>query len=138
MDAEMEISLTPTAEAQAEARKIRKLRVLIGETAKTKHPENDETLSIYLEMAGDKILERLYPYRQPETVDGEEVWPEKYVKVPTKYEALQLKIATYLLNKRGAEGQVQHIENGVHRNYGDADVPESMLTAIAPFIGIPK
>ena len=138
MAAEMNIDLELSADEQALEKKIRKLRVLIGETAKTKNPEEAETLSIYLEMAGDKILERLYPFRQPETVDGEEVWPEKYVKVPTKYEMLQLKIAAYLLNKRGAEGEVQHIENGVHRNYGDSDVPEAMLTAIAPFIGIPK
>lgn len=111
------------------------LRVLIDDSSAKEDPY---TLSVYLDMAGAKILERLYPYRVPVNINGEEVWPEKWNKVPAKYEMLQLKIAAYMLNKRGAEGQVQHIENGVHRNYGDADVPESMLSSVAPFVGIPK
>lgn len=106
-------------------KKIKTLRVLIGDF---KYKEGFETLSVYLDMAGAKILERLYPYK--ENWDG--------LEVPDKYAMLQLKIAAYMLNKRGAEGQVQHIENGVHRNYGDADVPESMLASVAPFVGIPK
>ena len=113
-----------------EEKKAQMLRVMIGDTAAKETPE---TLSVYLELAGARILERLYPYREPEIVDGEEVWPEKWNRVPSKYEMLQLKIATYLMNKRGAEGQIQHIENGIHRNFGDADVPESMLSDIVPF-----
>lgn len=116
-------------------RKIEMLRALIGDT---NSKEDSGVLSVYLEMAGAKILERLYPFREPVIVNGEEVWPENWNKVPAKYEMLQLKIANYLWNKIGAEGQVQHIENGVHRNYGDADVPESMLSSIAPFAGVPK
>ena len=110
-----------------ESEKISRLRVMIGENSRTAHPEDDETLIVYLDMAGDKILERLYPYRDD----------RREYEIPEKYEMLQLKIATYLLNKRGAEGEVQHIENGVHRNYGDADIPEAMLSSVAPFIGIP-
>lgn len=96
------------------------LRVLIGDS---KGKEDQSVLSVYLEMAGAKILERLYPYR--------ENWDD--LKVPEKYTMLQLKIASYMLNKRGAEGQIQHIENGVHRNYGDADIPENMLSDLVPF-----
>lgn len=105
--------------------KLEKLRILIDDSSAK---EESYTLSVYLDMAGAKILERLYPYK--ENWDG--------LEVPDKYAMLQLKIAAYMLNKRGAEGQVQHIENGVHRNYGDADVPESMLASVAPFVGIPK
>lgn len=101
-------------------KKIEMLRVLIGDS---KRSEEFETLSVYLEMAGAKILERLYPYR--------ENWDD--LEVPDKYSMLQLKIANYMLNKRGAEGQIQHIENGVHRNYGDADVPDNMLSDLTPF-----
>lgn len=100
--------------------KVAMLRTLISDTDVK---EDFETLSVYLEMAGAKILERLYPYR--------ENWDD--LKVPDKYAMLQLKIATYLLNKRGAEGQIQHIENGIHRNYGDADIPENMLSDLVPF-----
>lgn len=106
-------------------KKLEKLRILIDDSSEKEDPY---TLSVYLDMAGAKILERLYPYK--ENWDG--------LEVPDKYAMLQLKIAAYMLNKRGAEGQVQHIENGVHRNYGDADVPESMLSSVAPFVGIPK
>lgn len=101
-------------------KKIEMLQTLIGDF---NHEESQDTLFVYLEMAGAKILERLYPYR--ENWDG--------LKVPDKYSMLQLKIATYMLNKRGAEGQIQHIENGIHRNYGDADVPENMLSDLVPF-----
>ena len=106
-------------------RKIEMLRALIGDT---NSKADSGVLSVYLEMAGAKILERLYPYR--------ETWED--LEVPDKYSMLQLKIANYLWNKIGAEGQIQHIENGVHRNYGDADVPESMLSSLAPFVGVPK
>lgn len=106
-------------------KKLEMLRILIDDSSAKEDPY---TLSVYLDMAGAKILERLYPYK--ENWDG--------LEVPDKYAMLQLKIAAYMLNKRGAEGQVQHIENGVHRNYGDADVPESMLSSVAPFVGIPK
>lgn len=105
--------------------KTEKLRILIDDSS---DKEDSGTLSVYLDMAGAKILERMYPFR--------ESWDN--LQVPDKYAMLQLKIAAYMLNKRGAEGQVQHIENGVHRNYGDADVPESMLASVAPFVGIPK
>ena len=46
---------------------------------------------------------------------------------------IQLKVANYAINKIGAEGQIQHIENGIHRNYGSADVPDGMLQEIVPY-----
>ena len=88
--------------------------------------DGDETdqfiLETYLEIAGQKILNRMYPYK--DNYDG--------LDVPDKYVGIQLNIAVYLLNKRGAEGQIQHIENGIHRNYGNADVPADMLKDIVP------
>ena len=83
----------------------------------------DDILEVYLELAGQKILNRMYPYR--ESYDG--------LEVPDRYLSIQLKAANYLLNKRGAEGQIQHIENGIHRNYGAADIPDGMLTEIVPY-----
>lgn len=80
-------------------------------------------LEVYLELAAQKILNRMYPYL--ENYDG--------MEVPDRYVSIQLNVACYTLNKRGAEGQIQHIENGIHRNYGSADVPEEMLRDIVPF-----
>ena len=55
------------------------------------------------------------------------------LEVPDRFVATQLKIASYMINKIGAEGEIQHIENGIHRNYGSADVPDGMLQDIIPF-----
>jgi len=89
--------------------------------------DGDETdqgiLEVYLEIAGQKILNRMYPYKTDYTG----------LEVPDRYTGIQLKIAVYLLNKRGAEGQIQHIENGIHRNYGSADIPDGMLMEVIPF-----
>lgn len=90
---------------------------LIGE------PEEPDVLSAYLNIAAEKILNRMYPFRT-----GNEGY-----KVPPKYEQIQLKVAVAMWAKRGAESEIQHIENGIHRNYGDADIPESMLNDIVPF-----
>lgn len=99
--------------------KISVLRVMVGN-------EDDEILSTYLMLAGKKILSRAYPY--DDTVSN----------VPYKYEALQLEIAAYLINKRGAEGQTAHSENGISRTYENADVPSSMLKSITPHCGVIK
>lgn len=101
-----------------EESKIARLRVLIDDTT-----ESDSVLSVYLGIAGDAILNQMYPYRDDYTG----------LSVPDRYTSVQLKIAAYLLNKRGAEGQIQHIENGIHRNYGSADIPKDMLKDVVPY-----
>lgn len=83
----------------------------------------DDVLNAYLELAGQKVLNRLYPYRKD----------TEALEIPDRYAMTQINVAVYLINKRGAEGQIQHIENGIHRNYGDSDVPDSMLSEIVPF-----
>ena len=59
-------------------------------------------------------------------------------EVPEKYGALQCEIAAYMLNKRGAEGQTSHSENGITRSYENADVPSSMLKVVTPHVGVIK
>lgn len=86
--------------------------------------DSDDILLAYLSLAGRKIIDRAYPY------DNE------VEEVPRRYELLQCEITTYLLNKRGAEGQTSHSENGISRSYENADVPDSMLSVITPFCGV--
>lgn len=87
--------------------------------------ENNVTLlNVYLTIAKNKILNRAYPYDNTKT------------EVPSKYDVLQCEIAAYLYNKRGAEGQTSHDENGIKRTYESADVPESMLKQITPHVGV--
>ena len=50
-----------------------------------------------------------------------------------QYDSVQLEIAVYMLNKRGAEGQTSHGENGISRTWGGADVPEELLASITPY-----
>jgi len=101
-----------------EEKKIAMLRTMMED-----QETDSDILSVYLELAGQKILNRMYPYKTD--YDG--------LEVPDRYVMIQLKVASYFLNKRGAEGQIQHIENGTHRNYGAADVPDGMLQEITPF-----
>ena len=89
-------------------------------------PTEDGILKVYLELAGQKILNRMYQF--PEFYEDYEG-----LEVPDRYLMAQLNIAVYLLNKRGAEGEIQHIENGIHRNYGSSDVPDSMLKDVMPY-----
>lgn len=86
--------------------------------------ETDESvISIYLQISQEIILNALYPY---ETEDEKRVWL-------SKYDMKQCQIASYLLNKRGAEGETSHTENGITRSYADGDIPSSMLQDITPF-----
>ena len=101
-----------------QAEKLQLLKALVGES------DTEEVLLTYLNIAGHKILNRAYPYGTEET------------EVPTRYDFLQCEIAAYLLNKRGAEGQTSHSENGISRSYESADVPESMLGAVTPMAGV--
>ena len=102
--------------------KIHNLAILVDDNDR----ENEERLSIYLDIAKTIILNKAYPFgNQPEDV-------------PEKYENTQLTVAVYLYNKRGAEGETQHNENGINRTYESADVPESMLRNVIPFVGLPK
>ena len=85
---------------------------------------SDSVLKSYLTIAGQKILNRAYPYDDTVT------------EVPRRYGYLQCEIAAYLLNKRGAEGETSHTENGISRTYENADVPESMLSNVIPHCGV--
>ena len=85
---------------------------------------NDSVLDTYLKIAGSKILARAYPYRSDIT------------EVPDKYSVLQVDIAAYLYNKRGAEGETYHSENGINRSYEAADVPDSYLSRVVPHAGV--
>lgn len=98
--------------------KLQLLKALVGES------DTEEVLLAYLNIAGRKILNRAYPFGTEET------------EVPVRYDFLQCEIAAYLLNKRGAEGQTGHSENGISRSYESADVPESMLGAVTPMVGV--
>ena len=87
--------------------------------------ETDEgTVAAYFGISASKICRRAYPFDPSIT------------EVPEQYSYLQVEIATYLLNKRGGEGELSHSENGISRSYENGDVPESMMRQIVPMAGV--
>lgn len=97
-----------------ESEKISMLKIMQEE-------QDDDVLSTYLYLAGRKIILRAFGDTSTVT------------EVPEQYSSVQLEIAAYMLNKRGAEGQTSHSENGISRGYENADVPDSMLACITPY-----
>lgn len=105
--------------------KIASLRALLGKEEDEEGHEieiDSAILDVYLGIAGQKILNKMYPFKTDYTG----------LEVPDRYSMMQINISQYLYNKRGSEGEIQHIENGIHRNYGSADVPDAMLKDIIP------
>ncbi len=87
-----------------------------------------DTVSAFLAMAKQAILNRAFPFVQDSELPS---------AVPGRYQNLQCEIAVYLLNKRGAEGETSHNENGINRSYENGGVPDSMLKQVVPFCGVP-
>ena len=96
--------------------KLIKLRQLVGSNT-----SEDELLLVYLEIAEKAILEKLYPMGDTPSC------------LPPRYDLRQIEIASYLYNKRGAEGELSHNENGISRSYESAYIPSSMLADIIPY-----
>lgn len=99
--------------------KIVGLRVLISPDM-----ADDSLLSFLLSQAAGIVLNKRYPFGQPEGAT-----------VPAAYEHIQLQIAVELFAKMGAEGQTAHKENGIDRTYEAADVSPSLLKRIIPICG---
>ena len=100
-----------------ETQQIEILKAMTGET-------DESILLTYLKIAGDKILHKMFPFKPDE------------VSVPERYAGTQVEIAAYLLNKRGAEGENYHSENGINRSYESASVPASMLKEVTAYVGV--
>jgi hypothetical protein len=85
---------------------------------------SDAELEDILESAKAVILSRRFPFgEQPEEIEN-------------KYKDLQIRIAVEMFNKRGAEGETAHSENGVSRSYSSANVSEDLLSEITPKAGV--
>lgn len=82
----------------------------------------------YLGFAKSAIVSWMWPY------DPEKGWED----VPERHHQRCVEIAVYLINRRGAEGEMTHSENGVYRMYDGAGVPASMFRGIVPFAGVPS
>jgi len=88
-------------------------------------PDNlkDETLSLLLHMAEQKVLHKRYPFGYS---------AEQSQTALNTYPDIVMDISIYLLNKRGAEGQTSHSETGISRGYEKAGIPDSFVVDIIP------
>ena len=97
---------------------LERLKIRITETV------TDVELEDILESAKAVILSRRFPFgEQPEEIEN-------------KYKDLQIRIAVEMFNKRGAEGETGHSENGISRSYSSASVSEELLREITPKAGV--
>jgi hypothetical protein len=85
---------------------------------------SDVELEDILESAKAVILSRRFPFGEhPQEIED-------------KYKDLQIRIAVEMFNKRGAEGETAHSENGISRSYASANVSEDLLKEITPKVGV--
>ena len=100
-----------------ETTRLQKVKTLTGET--------DETLlGILLSVAEQKVLNRLYPFDDTQTV------------IPARYDRNVVEIAVYLYNRLGTEGELEHNEGDTQRRYASASVPSDMFAGIIPYAGV--
>ena len=100
----------------SEAEKLEIIEKLIAPDVEEEH-----VLKEMLKESEALILNKMHPFGYKEgTV------------VPARYEYLQLQLAVEIYNKRGAEGQITHSENGISRSW-----PEKarILSMIVPHVG---
>lgn len=98
------------------------MAVLVGQMS---GETNDGIVSAFINISGQAIVNRAFPFATEKELET--------IAVPIRYQMLQCEIAVFLLNKRGAEGQTSHSENGIGRTYENGDIPDSMLKQVVPF-----
>ena len=98
------------------AEKIEMVQTLVDNDSEA----SESALAVYLAIAAEKILKRLYPFESVRNV-----WP-------SEYDVTQCELAARLFLRRGGEGELSHNENGVSRSYASVDDAD-ILDSITPF-----
>ena len=89
--------------------------------------ENDsgattDVVSVYLNLAHNAMVERLYPYDSTKDADD----------IPVRYDTIQCELAARYFLRRGGQGEINHEENGINRQYESVD-DEDILKRLTPF-----
>ena len=98
------------------AEMILTVKTLVGNDAEA----TDTVVSLYLSVALNKMVARLYPFDSTKTT------------IPEVYQMTQCELASRLFLRRGGEGEKAHNENGINRTYGSVD-DEDILARLTPF-----
>ena len=105
----------------SDAEKVKMVQTLV---------ENDsdataETIAVYLSLACSAMLERLYPFDTDKDSSD----------LPVRYDSLQCELAARYFLRRGGQGEINHEENGVNRQYGSVD-DSDILNRLTPFVKV--
>lgn len=87
----------------------------------------DALSAVYIPAAKSAVVAHLFPF------DASKGWES----VPDRFAVQTARIAVYLLDREGAEGETEHSENGTTRKWESADIPASMFSGMVPFAGVP-
>lgn len=98
--------------------KITTVRALIGDEEQI----TDAVVCVYLNLAADQMLKRLYPFDSTRQ------------DIPETYAVMQCELASRMYLRRGAEGEIQHNENGINRGFKTAGY-DDILNRIQPYVG---
>ena len=90
----------------------------------TGESSSSDVVTAYLGLAKQIVLEKAFPFGN---------WPDA---IPAQYDGVHVELTAYMINKRGAEGETVHLENGISRHWEDGSVPPSLLRRIIPFAGV--
>ena len=101
-----------------QAEKIAMVQTLVENDADA----TDTVVPVYLTLALNTMLERLYPYDSSKG-SGD---------VPVRYDTIQCELAARYFLRRGGQGEINHEENGVNRQYASVD-DEDILRRLTPF-----
>lgn len=102
--------------------KLTEVKVLINDSRVT-----DETITVYLNIATQRLLERMYPT----TADLSSK------TLPSKHDHDVCELASRMIDRRGFEGQTVSSENGVRRDFGTVD-DEDILMRVTQVVGVAK
>jgi len=102
-----------------EADKIAYVKCLIGDSEEA----TDEVITAYLLKAKMAILNRRYT-----TMPDNPIFPKRY-------DIVQCELAERYFNRRGAEGEISHNENGINRSYKSVN-DDDLLSVIVPVIQV--
>ena len=108
-----------------DAQKMLTLQTLLSDGGDV--PE-DQKLITYLNLAGNEILQWKY-----HLVGGV---PESVTDVPSADEGAQIYAVIAGYTQAGAEGQSQHIENGVHRVFRYEDMMGYIRNHVLPYVRV--
>ena len=101
-----------------DAQKIARVKVLVENDPVA----TDDVVAVYLDSARCTMLERLFPLHPDKTVED----------IPARYDTIQCDLAARYFLRRGGQGELNHEENGINRQWASADDAD-LLEKLTPF-----